>query len=119
MKTFGTHLLNSYNVMVIAIVYLVFGLTSSYIINKLSLPAYDLSKICLTRQIVVEVAVTVFVAYLIHMIVETIPLPLLGTPEEQEAARRRAQQSGIIIAFAMFVLQRNLVDKIQVLFNSA
>lgn len=114
--TLQGHLIRSYDVMILGIVYLVFGLASSFLINKFSLPMQPGdSKIKIVIEILLEVAVTVLFAYIIHQIVEKMPLPMAGTTEIKQQIIREVR-GGIVIAFSMFVLQVKLRNKIQLLF---
>ena len=110
--TLREHLIRSYNVMVLGIAYLILGLTSSYFINKWSPPAKKgTSKEVLAFEIAVEVAVTVLCSYFIHVIIEKLPLPMIG-PIDLKLEIIREVRGGIVIAFAMFTLQIKLRNKI-------
>ena len=114
--TIKEHLIQSYNVMILGIVYLIFGLTSSYIINNFSpIIRPNESKLQLGIEICIEVAITILFAYIIHQIIENIPLPMAGSTENQLQTIREVR-GGIIIAFSMFALQTTLRNKIQLLF---
>ena len=110
------HFIKSYDVMVLGIVYLIFGLASSYLINRLSpsLSKGD-SRIKISIEIMLEVAVTVLFSYIIHQVVERMPLPMAGSKELQYKIIREVR-GGIVIAFAMFSLQIKLRNRIQYLF---
>ena len=113
--TWREHIIRSYDVMVLGIVYLIFGLMSSYIINYFSPTEYKDKDIQLIFEIGLEVAITVLFSYFIHIIVERLPLPMLGSKEIKESVIKEVR-GGIVIAFAMFILQIKLRHKIQYLF---
>ena len=114
--TWREHIVQSYDVMVLGITYLIFGLASSYIINYFSATAKSSdSKTKLAFEIGAEVAITVLFSYFIHVLVEYLPLPMIGTTEIRQEIIREVR-GGIVIAFAMFTLQIKLRNKIQYLF---
>jgi len=114
--TWREHLVRSYDVMVLGIAYLIFGLASSYLINRFSPAAESTdSHVKLMIEIGVEVAITVLFSYFIHVIIERLPLPMAGTTEIRQQIIREVR-GGIVIAFAMFTLQIKLRNKIQYLF---
>ena len=114
--TIKQHLVRSYNVMVLGIAYLILGLGSSYFINYFSPPADPKdSKEQLMIEIIVEVAITVLFSYFIHVIIEKLPLPMIG-PDDLKLQIIREVRGGIVIAFAMFTLQVKLRNKIEYLF---
>nr|QBK88223.1 MAG: hypothetical protein LCMAC202_05850 [Marseillevirus LCMAC202] len=114
--TVKEHLIRSYDVMVLGIAYLIFGLASSYVINRFSSTAHPSdSKTKLILEIGAEVAVTVLFSYFIHVIIERMPLPMAGTTEIKQQIIKQVR-GGIVIAFAMFTLQVKLRNKILYLF---
>ncbi len=114
--TLKEHIIRSYDVMVLGIAYLIFGLASSYIINRFSSTAKPLdSKTKLILEIGAEVAVTVLFSYFIHVIIERMPLPMVGTTEIKRQLIKQVR-GGIVIAFAMFTLQVKLRNKVQYFF---
>jgi hypothetical protein len=114
--TLEEHFIKSYNVMLLGIVYLIFGLASAYFINKFSYDVHpNKGKLQLAIEICIEVAVTVLFSYIIHYIVEIIPLPMAGTYEIKQETIHQIR-GGIVFAFSMFVLQIKLRNKIQQLF---
>nr|QBK87255.1 MAG: hypothetical protein LCMAC201_01570 [Marseillevirus LCMAC201] len=114
--TLKEHIIRSYDVMVLGIAYLIFGLASSYIINRFSSTAQPLdNKTKLILEIGAEVAVTVLFSYFIHIIIEKTPLPMAGTDEIKRQLIKQVR-GGIVIAFAMFTLQVKLRNKIQYFF---
>ncbi len=114
--TLREHFVRSYDVMVLGVSYLIFGLASSYTINRFSSTANITdSKTRLIFEIAAEVAVTVLFSYFIHVIIEKLPLPMYGSREIRQEIIREVR-GGIVIAFAMFTLQVKLRNKIQYLF---
>ena len=114
--TIREHLIRSYDVVILGIAYLIFGFASSYMINHFSsnsLPSD--SKDQLMLEIIAEVAVTVLFSYFIHILIEKLPLPMIGNEKLQESVIHEVR-GGIVIAFAMFTLQVKLRNKIQYLF---
>ena len=89
---------------------------SSYLINKYSRDINeDKNTSTLIFEIAMEVGFTVLFAYIIHRIIENLPLPLFGSEEKKKQLLEQVR-GGIVIAFAMFSLQVKLRDKIQFLF---
>lgn len=117
--TLKEHLMRSYNVMILGLVYLLFGLASSYFINRFSpIATPETNKEMLVLEIAIEVAITVLFSYFIHVIIERLPLPMIG-PIDLRLQIIREVRGGIVIAFAMFTLQIKLRNKIQYLFYSS
>ena len=114
--TLRGHLIRSYNVMVLGIAYLMFGLPVSYFINRVS-PVASTSESTgrLIFEIAAEVGVTILCSYIIHRLIERMPLPMIGTEQEKKQIIEQVR-GGIVIAFAMFTLQLKLRNKIQYLF---
>ncbi len=114
--TWKEHLVRSYDVMVLGIAYLIFGMASSYIINRFSSAAKITdSKTRLLLEIGAEVAITVLFSYFIHVLIEHLPLPMVGSKEIRQEIIKEVR-GGIVFAFAMFTLQVKLRNKILYLF---
>ena len=108
--------LRVYNIIIIGIIYSIFGLWISFSVNKFS-PALNTSasKEELWVQILTEISATLVLTYFLHIIVARIPLPLLGPKAVREDAFKRVR-GGIITSFSMFALQVKLRYKIQYVF---
>lgn len=114
--TITEHLQRSYDVMVLGIAYLIFGLASSYIINYFSFSASpDEPKLQLAMEIILEVAVTILFSYFIHIIIARMPLPMIGSEDIKQEIIKEVR-GGIVIAFAMLSLQIKLRMKIEYFF---
>lgn len=113
--TVNGHFVRAYNYVIIGLMYLVFGLISSYIINMLSPKLLgNESELRLAVEIILEVAVTILFSYVINRIIEKIRLPMAGTKQVQEEVISEMQ--GGVIAFSIFTLQVKLRSKIQYFF---
>lgn len=116
-KTWKNDMITNYNVIILGIMYLLFGLTFSYFINIVSPPVNKrASKLVLLIEIIAEVGITTLFAYYLHKLIEILPLPMLGSREEQTNLIGNIR-GGIIIAFSMFALQVKLKSKVQLLFG--
>ena len=115
--TWREHIVRSYDVMIVGIAYLIFGLASSFTINYFSaVGSPNDSKTRLAVEIIIEVAITVLFTYFIHLAVAELPLPMIGTKQVQADIVREIR-GGIVIAFAMFTLQVKLRQKIELFFD--